>query len=109
MPDLFSVLAEPSRRRILDALRESEGLLVKDLVAALGLSQPNVSKHLRVLRTAGLVSESAERQGRRYRLRAEGLRGVDAWLDPYRAFWTDRLQDLGDHLDSTRTHEGPPR
>ncbi|MFD3683508.1 ArsR/SmtB family transcription factor [Nocardiopsis sp. NPDC058631] len=108
MSDLFSVLAEPSRRRILEALRESEGLLVKELVASLGLSQPNVSKHLRVLRDAGLVTESTERQGRRYRLRAEGLRDVDAWLDPYRAFWTARLQDLGDHLDSTCPQEGPP-
>lgn len=106
MSDLFAVLAEPSRRRILDALRRSEGLLVKDLVAGLDMSQPNVSKHLRVLRTAGLVSETAERQGRRYRLRAEALRDLDDWLRPYRAFWTTRLDELGDYLDSTHPQEG---
>jgi DNA-binding transcriptional ArsR family regulator len=107
MPDLFTVLADPSRRRILDTLRGSEGLLVKELVAALGLTQPNVSKHLRVLRTAGLVAETAERQGRRYRLRPEALREMDDWLHPYRAFWTSRLDGLGDHLDSTHPHERP--
>jgi DNA-binding transcriptional ArsR family regulator len=95
---VFEVLAEPNRRRILDLLREGE-LTVGDLVSGLGISQPAVSKHLRVLRQAGLVKVRAEAQRRLYRLRAEPLREIDDWLAPYRAAWSDRLDALEAHLD----------
>jgi DNA-binding transcriptional ArsR family regulator len=94
----FEVLAEPTRRRILDLLQPGEQS-VGDLVGRLGLSQPGVSKHLRVLRDAGLVSVRRDAQRRWYRIRPEPLALVDAWLEPYRRFWTDRLDALGRHLD----------
>jgi DNA-binding transcriptional ArsR family regulator len=89
----LEVLAEPNRRRILDLLREGERP-VGDLVEALAVSQPAVSKHLGVLRTAGLVDVRADAQRRLYRLRPEGLRELDEWLAPYRALWADRLDAL---------------
>ena len=95
----FDVLAEPNRRRILDLLREDERP-VGDLVDALALSQPAVSKHLRVLREAGLVEVRSDAQRRLYRVRAEPLRAVDEWLQPYRALWASRLDDLERHLDT---------
>jgi DNA-binding transcriptional ArsR family regulator len=95
---MFEVLVEPHRRRILDLLREGERT-VGDLVLALGLSQPGVSKHLRVLRQAGLVEVRADGQRRRYRLRTEPLREIDEWLAPYRAAWSGRLDALEAHLD----------
>jgi DNA-binding transcriptional ArsR family regulator len=94
----FEVIAEPSRRRILDLLRDEERP-VGDLVAALAMSQPAVSKHLRVLRDAGLVDVRAEAQRRLYRVRPQPLRDIDAWLAPYRALWESRLDDLERHLD----------
>jgi len=94
----FEVLAEPNRRRILDLLRASE-LPVGDLVRALDLSQPAVSKHLRVLREAGLVAVRPEAQQRLYRVRPEPLRAMDDWLEPYRRIWSERLDDLERHLD----------
>src|SRR5579883_2156661 len=98
MESAFAALGEPSRRRILDLLRERERP-VGDLVAELGLSQPAVSKHLRVLREAGLVDVRGEQQRRLYRVRPEPLRSVDAWLEPYRRMWTERLDALESHLD----------
>ncbi len=95
---MFEVLAEPHRRRILDLLREGEQA-VGDLVSALGLSQPGVSKHLRVLRQAGLVEVRVDAQRRMYRLRTGPLREIDQWLAPYRAAWEDRLDALEAHLD----------
>jgi len=94
----FEVLADPTRRRILDLLQPGEQS-VGDLVGRLGLSQPGVSKHLRVLRDAGLVSVRRDAQRRWYRIRPEPLALVDAWLEPYRRFWTERLDALGRHLD----------
>jgi DNA-binding transcriptional ArsR family regulator len=94
----FSVLSEPSRRRILDLLREGERP-VGDLVDRLGLSQPAVSKHLRVLRDAGLVEVRPDGQRRLYRLRPEPLVELDEWLAPYRALWGRSLDRLGDHLE----------
>ncbi|MGA3214161.1 MAG: metalloregulator ArsR/SmtB family transcription factor [Acidimicrobiales bacterium] len=94
----FAVLAEPSRRRILDLLRERERS-VGELVTDLGLSQPGVSKHLRVLREAGLVEAHVEAQRRLYQLRPEPLAELDAWLSPYRHFWSGRLDALEAHLD----------
>src|SRR6266542_5392761 len=91
MQSAFEVLAEPSRRRILDLLQPGERS-VGELVDVLGLSQPGVSKHLRVLREAGLVSVRRDAQHRRYRLRTEPLAEIDAWLAPYRRLWTDRLE-----------------
>jgi DNA-binding transcriptional ArsR family regulator len=89
----LEVLAEPNRRRILDLLREGEKP-VGDLVEALAVSQPAVSKHLGVLRSAGLVEVRADAQRRLYRLRPDGLRELDEWLAPYRALWADRLDAL---------------
>src|SRR5206468_12623264 len=95
---MFEVLAEPNRRRLLDLLRERERP-VGDLVAALGISQPAVSKHLRLLREAGLVEVRADAQRRLYRLQPEPLREIDDWLTPYRAAWRDRPDALERHLD----------
>ncbi|MGW4153730.1 ArsR/SmtB family transcription factor [Micromonospora chersina] len=97
--DAFAVLAEPTRRRILDRLRRAESS-VGDLVAALGMSQPAVSKHLKVLREAGLVSCRTAAQQRIYRIDVRPLRAVDDWLGPYRQMWTDHLDALERHLDS---------
>jgi DNA-binding transcriptional ArsR family regulator len=94
----FDVLAEPSRREILDLLRERERS-VGDLVERLSMSQPGVSKHLRVLRDAGLVVVRPDAQRRWYRLRAEPLAEIDAWLGPYRRFWSGRLDALERQLD----------
>ena len=94
----FEVLAEPTRRRILDLLR-AEPRSVGDLVERLGLSQPGTSKHLRVLRDAGLVRVRPEAQTRWYELRPEPLAEVDAWLEPYRQLWAGRLDALERHLD----------
>ncbi|HEX6673708.1 MAG TPA: metalloregulator ArsR/SmtB family transcription factor [Actinomycetes bacterium] len=95
----FEVLAEPNRRRILDLLRASERP-VGALVDELGISQPAVSKHLRVLREAGLVEVRSDAQRRLYRVRAEPLQAIDAWLEPYRMLWASRLDDLERHLDA---------
>jgi DNA-binding transcriptional ArsR family regulator len=94
----FDVLAEPNRRRILDLLRGGERS-VSAVVEHLAVSQPAVSKHLRVLRQAGLVSMRVDAQRRLYRLQFEPLRQVDDWLAPYRALWTDSLDHLEQHLD----------
>jgi DNA-binding transcriptional ArsR family regulator len=95
----FEALAEPNRRRILDLLLAEERP-VGDLVAALTVSQPAVSKHLRVLRDAGLVEVRGDGQRRVYRVRAEPLQAVDRWLEPYRRLWDSRLDDLERHLDA---------
>jgi DNA-binding transcriptional ArsR family regulator len=94
----FDVLAEPARRDILDLLREGERS-VGELVERLSLSQPGVSKHLRVLRDAGLVVVRPDAQRRWYGLRAEPLAEIDAWLGPYRRYWSGRLDALERHLD----------
>ena len=94
----FDVIAEPHRRRILDLLRGAERP-VGDLVERLELSQPAVSKHLRVLREAGLVDVRVDAQRRLYRVRAEPLRAIDGWLAPYRRMWASSLDDLERHLD----------
>jgi DNA-binding transcriptional ArsR family regulator len=94
----FEVLAEPNRRRILDLLRDDERP-VGDLVAALAVSQPAVSKHLRVLREAGLVQVRGDAQRRLYRVDPGPLREIDEWLAPYRAQWVQSLDALERHLD----------
>ena len=94
----FEVMAEPNRRLILDLLRQRERT-VGELVSALEVSQPAVSKHLRVLRAAGLVESRTDAQRRFYRVRPQPLREMDAWLEPYRAMWTRSLDALERHLD----------
>jgi DNA-binding transcriptional ArsR family regulator len=94
----FDVLADPTRRRILDLLLVRPRL-VGELTDELGLSQPGTSKHLRVLREAGLVAVRPEAQRRWYELRPAPLAEIDAWLAPYRRFWDDRLEALERRLD----------
>jgi DNA-binding transcriptional ArsR family regulator len=94
----FEALADPTRRRILDLLREDERP-VGELVDRLGISQPGVSKHLRVLRRAGLVEARRDAQRRIYRVAPAPLRELDAWLEPYRRLWASRLDALERHLD----------
>jgi DNA-binding transcriptional ArsR family regulator len=98
MTSTFDVLAEPTRRRILDLIRDEERP-VNDLVARLDLSQPGVSKHLRVLREAGLVEVRSDAQRRLYRVRAAPLAEIDEWLAPYRRLWAGTLDALERHLD----------
>lgn len=98
MASVFDVLAEPNRRQLLELLRASERP-VGELVAELGVSQPAVSKHLRVLRDAGLVEVRSQAQRRLYRVRVEPLRTLDEWLEPYRLLWESRLDDLERHID----------
>ena len=97
---VLEVIAEPTRRRILDHIREHDRS-VGELVHLTGMHQPGVSRHLRVLRDAGLVDVRTDAQRRIYRLRAEPLAEVDAWLAPYRAHWSSRLDALERHLDRT--------
>jgi DNA-binding transcriptional ArsR family regulator len=99
MASTFAVLADPSRREILDLLRAGERP-VGDLVDRLTLTQPTVSKHLRVLREAGLVDVRQDAQRRWYRLRPQPLAEVDAWLAPYRRMWEGSLDALERHLDA---------
>ena len=99
MSTTFDVVAEPNRRRILEVLRSGERP-VNDLVDALSLAQPAVSKHLRVLRDAGLVTVRRDAQRRVYRLVPEPLVEIDEWLTPFRAAWGRRLDALEAHLDT---------
>ncbi|QVQ51126.1 winged helix-turn-helix transcriptional regulator [Spiractinospora alimapuensis] len=105
MEDAFAVLADRTRRRILDELRRGDRV-VGELVDQLGVAQPTVSKHLKVLRGAGLVTVRVEAQQRRYALAPDGLRPLDDWLEPYRRFWLNRFDDLGVHLDRTYQDKG---
>ena len=98
MESPFTVLAEPHRRAILTHLAEGERS-VGDLEAALQLSQPSVSKHLRVLRDAGFVEATIDAQRRVYRLRSQPLQEVDAWMAPFRRHWSARVDALERHLD----------
>jgi DNA-binding transcriptional ArsR family regulator len=98
----LQALAEPRRVAILELLRDSEQP-VGELVGQLGLSQPAVSKHLRVLRNAGLVEARVDAQRRLYRIRPGPLADLDEWLASYRKLWTARLDRLEDHLDRRRS------
>lgn len=97
----FEVLGEPNRRAILDILRDGERP-VGELVDRLQVSQPAVSKHLRVLKEAGLVEDRPDAQRRLYRIRPEPLEALDEWLEPYRRYWTTHLDQLESHLDERR-------
>jgi DNA-binding transcriptional ArsR family regulator len=96
----WAALTDPHRRAVLGLLRERPHA-VGELVGALRLTQPTTSKHLRVLREAGLVRVLPDAQRRIYALDPEPLAELDAWLAPYRALWNDRLDALGRHLDET--------
>jgi DNA-binding transcriptional ArsR family regulator len=101
----FEVLAQPIRRSILDRLRGGEQS-VGELTEDLGLTQPLTSKHLRVLRDAGLVTVRVDGPRRWYRLRSEPLAELDDWLTPYRWMWESHLDRLGAHLDVMPDHQG---
>jgi DNA-binding transcriptional ArsR family regulator len=94
----FAIIAEPNRRAILSLLAMAERS-VGDIERQLRMPQPSVSKHLRVLRDAGFVESRTEAQRRVYRLRPEPLMEVDAWLEPFRRFWSERVDALERHLD----------
>jgi DNA-binding transcriptional ArsR family regulator len=106
---VFEVLAEPSRRAILSLLVSSEQS-VGEIERQLSMPQPTVSKHLRVLREAGIVESTVDAQRRLYRLRPEPLQEVDAWLEPFRQFWEAHVDALERHLErmeqSKRTKSG---
>jgi len=104
--DSFGVLAEPTRRRILDRLRTADSS-VTELVDALGLAQPAVSKHLRVLREAGFVSCRTVAQRRIYRVEPGPIRTAYEWLAPYRSLWEHHLDKLERHLDARNDREEP--
>ena len=98
----WAALADPHRRAVLELLRERPRP-VGELVERLGISQPGTSKHLRVLRDAGLVTARTDAQRRVYELNGGPLQELDAWLGPYRRFWADRLDALERHLDGNPT------
>jgi DNA-binding transcriptional ArsR family regulator len=102
--DAFAVLAEPTRRRILDALRSSESS-VGELVDALSVSQPAMSKHLKVLRAAGFVSSRTAAQQRIYRIETKPFEELDVWFAPYRLLWSQHLDALERHLDNVNPAE----
>ena len=102
--NVYDAIAEPNRRRILDLLRERPRM-VGELAELLEISQPGVSKHLRVLREAGLVDVRPDAQRRWYVLRPEPLAEVDLWLEGYRQLWDDRLDRLDAYLQEVQTKE----
>ncbi len=98
MESSFTIIAEPNRRAILGLLLESE-LSVGEIEEELRLTQPTVSKHLRVLREAGFVEARVDAQRRVYRIRPQPLKEIDAWLGPFRKYWSKHLEALEQHLD----------
>ena len=111
MESTFAIIAEPNRRAILSLLASSE-LSVGEIERKLRMPQPSVSKHLRVLREAGFVESRVDAQRRCYRIRPEPLMEVDAWLAPFRRFWSrhvDALERHLDRMDETPTRKGKKR
>src|SRR5262252_5160478 len=104
MQTAFEIVAEPNRRAILGLLVSSEQS-VGEIERQLGMSQPAVSKHLRVLRDAGFVEATVDAQRRFYRLKPEPLREVDTWLAPFRQFWSAHIDALERHLDRVAAHD----
>ncbi len=102
MRSTLAALAEPTRLQVVELLRDRPHY-VGEIEEALRMGQPQVSKHLRVLREAGIVSSTVDAQRRLYRLRPEPFRELDDWLEPYREFWSERLDRLEAHLDSTES------
>jgi DNA-binding transcriptional ArsR family regulator len=107
MESTFSIIAEPNRRAILSLLASAEQS-VGDIEAHLRMPQPSVSKHLRVLREAGFVESRVDAQRRLYRIRAEPLMEIDAWLEPFRRYWSGHLDALERHLDRVNPASRPP-
>ena len=101
MESSFTIVAEPSRRAILELLIDDE-LSVGELEKKLRMSQPSVSRHLRLLREAGLVECRTDAQRRLYRLTAAPLKELDDWLIPFRRFWNKRVDALEKHLDKMK-------
>ena len=99
---IWAALADPHRRAMLDALRDGP-CPVGDLAGALGLSQPMTSKHLRVLRDAGLVLVRKQAQQRIYAVNPRRMAEIESWLAPYRKLWNERLDALAEHLDQEET------
>ncbi len=108
MESAFTVLAEPNRRAILTLLASSERT-VGELERKLRMSQPSVSKHLRVLRDAGFVDSRVDAQHRIYRLRPEPLMELESWLAPFRRFWLSHVDALERHLDRMDEPSAPKR
>jgi DNA-binding transcriptional ArsR family regulator len=98
MESVYEIIAEPNRRAILSLLVSSEQS-VGDIERRLGMPQPKVSKHLRVLREAGFVEATVDAQRRLYRLRPEPFQEVDDWLEQFRRFWSHHVDELERHLD----------
>lgn len=107
MESAFGIIAEPNRRAILSLLASSEQS-VSEIEQRLRMPQPSVSKHLKVLRDAGFVEARVDAQRRVYRIRPEPLQDVDAWLAPFRRFWSGHVDKLERHLDR-RTEPVPPK
>jgi DNA-binding transcriptional ArsR family regulator len=103
--DAFNAVAEPRRREILDALADGERP-VNDLVLLLGLAQPQVSKHLRVLREVGAVEVRDRGRQRLYRLNGRALKPIHDWVKPYERAWSERFDALDDVLDELQKEEG---
>ena len=103
--DAFNAVAEPRRREILDALADGERA-VNDLVSALGLAQPQVSKHLRVLREVGAVAVREDGRQRLYRLNGPALKPIHDWVKAYERTWSERFELLDDVLDTLKKEEG---
>jgi len=106
MESAFAILAEPNRRALLSLLATSERS-VGELERQLGMPQPSVSKHLRVLREAGFVESRVDAQRRVYRLRPEPLMEVDSWLAPFRQVWMAHVDALERHLDRMERQPAP--
>jgi DNA-binding transcriptional ArsR family regulator len=106
MESVFEIIAEPNRRAILSLLVSSEQS-VGDIERQLRMSQPSVSKHLRVLREAGFVESTVDAQRRQYRLKPAPLQEIDAWLAQFRRFWSAHVDALERHLD--RMHPSTPK
>jgi DNA-binding transcriptional ArsR family regulator len=106
MYSAFGIIAEPNRRAILSLLAVSERS-VSEIEHRLRMPQPSVSKHLKILRNAGLVEARVDAQRRMYRIRHEPLREVDAWLAPFRRFWSSHVDALERHLDRMEQRPHP--
>ena len=107
MESVFEIIAEPNRRAILSLLVSSEQS-VGEIERRLRMSQPTVSKHLRVLRDAGFVESTVDAQRRLYRLRPEPLREMDVWLAQFRRFWSAHVDALERHLDRMNNDQSTP-
>jgi DNA-binding transcriptional ArsR family regulator len=103
--DAFNAVAEPRRRQILDVLADGEQRPVNDLVRLLGLAQPQVSKHLRVLREVGAVDVCEEGRQRLYRLNGQALKPIHDWVKSYESSWSERFEELDVVLDELKKEE----